>query len=120
MFSEYPTIKLAYDHLISFRDIYEYNTKESAKEKLLQWIQESYEHECNQFNTLTNSLQYHLDNILNFFNNRNTNANTESFNAKTKFFRANLRGVSDIPFFMFRLKKSICLIPLNFMGVRDF
>lgn len=104
LFSEYPKIKLAYDHVISFRAIYEHNTKESAKEKLLQWILESYEHECKQFNTVANSIQYHLDNILNFFNNRNTNANAESFNAKTKLFRANLRGVSDIPFFLFRLQ----------------
>ncbi|NQY12092.1 MAG: transposase, partial [Flavobacteriales bacterium] len=41
----------------------------------------------------------------NFFNNRNTNANAESFNAKIKLFRANLRGVSDIKFFLFRLHK---------------
>ncbi|MBQ7253550.1 MAG: transposase, partial [Bacteroidales bacterium] len=34
-----------------------------------------------------------------------TNANAESFNAKVKAFRASLRGVSDINFFLFRLQK---------------
>jgi hypothetical protein len=37
---------------------------------------------------------------------RNTNANAESFNAKIKLFRANLRGVSDNTFFLvFRVAK---------------
>jgi transposase len=48
---------------------------------------------------------YYLDNILNFFDNRSTNANAESFNSKIKGFRANLRGVTDVKFFLFRLEK---------------
>ncbi|WP_394812342.1 transposase [Flavobacterium psychrophilum] len=31
--------------------------------------------------------------MLNFFKNRHTNANAESFNSKIKLFRANQRGV---------------------------
>jgi transposase len=58
-----------------------------------------------EFNTVINSIENHLDKILNFFNNRNTNANAESFNSKIKNFRANLRGVSDVKFFLFRLQK---------------
>ncbi|HJD74713.1 transposase, partial [Bacteroides reticulotermitis] len=34
-----------------------------------------------------------------------TNAASESFNAKIKQFRAQLRGVRDINFFLFRLSK---------------
>ncbi|MBR1557551.1 MAG: transposase, partial [Prevotella sp.] len=34
-----------------------------------------------------------------------TNAGAESFNAKVKAFRAQFRGVADIPFFLFRLMK---------------
>ena len=34
--------------------------------------------------------------ILNFFDNRSTNASAESFNAKIKNFRAQLRGISDV------------------------
>jgi len=37
--------------------------------------------------------------------NRAINAAAESFNAKIKVFRAQFRGVSDIPFSLFRLMK---------------
>jgi len=57
------------------------------------------------FNTAANSINHHLETILNFFNNRNTNANAESFNAKIKLFRANQRGVVDVKFFLFRMEK---------------
>ncbi|WP_452124554.1 transposase [Dyadobacter subterraneus] len=50
-------------------------------------------------------MQTHYLDILNFFNNRSTDASAESFNAKIKAFRASSRGVRDIPFFLFRLTK---------------
>ena len=40
-----------------------------------------------------------------FFDNRATNASAESFNCKIKTFRAQLRGVSDIKYFLYRLTK---------------
>ena len=43
--------------------------------------------------------------ILNFFDNRSTNASAESFNAKIKNFRAQLGGISDIKYLLFRLQK---------------
>jgi transposase len=46
-----------------------------------------------------------MEQILNFFDNRSTNANAESFNAKLKLFRANQRGVKDRAFFLFRMMK---------------
>jgi hypothetical protein len=59
-----------------------------------------------------------INTILNFFQYRNTNANAESFNAKIKLFRANLRGVTDIDFFLFRLK-NYSLNPQLFYLTRD-
>ncbi|QTE24521.1 transposase [Polaribacter cellanae] len=56
-------------------------------------------------NIAVNSIKYHLETILNFFNNRSTNANAESFNSKIKLFRPNQRGVRDTQFFLFRLEK---------------
>ena len=41
--------------------------------------------------------------IMNYFDNRSTNASAESFNAKVKAFRNQFRGVRDISFFIFRL-----------------
>ena len=52
-----------------------------------------------------NSIQNHYKTILNFFNNRSTNASAESFNAKIKAFRAQFRGVKDRTFFLYRLAK---------------
>ena len=45
------------------------------------------------------------DKILNYFVNRSTNASEKSLNAKIKDFRAQLRGVIDKKFFIFRLVK---------------
>ena len=41
--------------------------------------------------------------ILNYFDNRSTNASAESFNAKIKAFRSQFRGVRKVDFFLFRL-----------------
>ncbi|CAA7393999.1 hypothetical protein CHRY9393_03612 [Chryseobacterium fistulae] len=40
----------------------------------------------------------HYRDILNYFDNRSTNASAESFNAKIKNFRLQLRGVKDRAF----------------------
>ena len=105
LFREYPIIKKAYEHTMEFRNIYENNTLIEAKEKFNYWIKKSMKQEIKEFYTVANSVQNNLHNILNFFNNRNTNANAESFNSKIKLFRANLRGVTDTTFFLFRLHK---------------
>ncbi|MCK5137948.1 MAG: transposase [Bacteroidales bacterium] len=57
------------------------------------------------FNTISATIYSHYPNILNFFDNRNTNASAESFNAKLKNFRAVMRGVTDVNFFLFRIAK---------------
>ncbi len=76
-----------------------------AKERFKKWIEETFEEKLETFYTTANTVKANFDNILNFFNNRNTNANAESFNAKIKLFRANLRVVTDTAFFLFRLNK---------------
>ena len=57
------------------------------------------------FNVIAATMHKHYDEVLNYFNNRSTNAFAESFNAKMKQFRAMLRGISDVKFFFFRLAK---------------
>lgn len=90
---------------MAFRNIYEMTSKENAKQKILNWIADTKLLEMNVFNTVANSLNYHLETITNFFINRNTNASAESFNSKIKLFRANQRGLVDTKFFLFRLEK---------------
>ena len=105
LFERYPLLHKAYKHTLEFRNIYEQTSKEKARPMILEWIEKTKQIEINEFNTAANSLKYHMETILNFFINRNTNANAESFNAKIKLFRANLRGVTDAKFFLFRLEK---------------
>ena len=105
LFKNYPLLHQAYKHTLEFRNIYEETSREIAQEKILNWIQKTKLLNMNVFNTVANSLNYHLETILNFFIKRNTNANAESFNSKIKLFRANQRGVIDTKFFLFRMEK---------------
>jgi transposase len=54
------------------------------------------------FNTIARTISIHYQNILNYFDNRSKNASAESFNAKTKAFRTQFRGIRNINFFLFR------------------
>jgi transposase len=105
LFKKYPHLQHAYHHTLAFRNIYEDKNIASAKTRFTKWIDEVLEKETKEFYTVANTVKNNLENILNFFINRNTNANAESFNSKIKLFRANQRGVVDIPFFLFRLYK---------------
>jgi transposase len=105
LFEKYPTLKSAYKLTLSFRSIYKNTSKTEALIQFNNWKEKVIAMKIDKFNTVVNSIEYHLDNILNFFDNRSTNANAESFNSKIKGFRANLRGVTDVSFFLFRLEK---------------
>ena len=105
LFKHYPLLEKAYKHILEFRNIYELHSKSYAEAKLLTWIDKTEKLQMKEFNTVAYTIKYNLEKILNFFNNRNTNANAESFNSKIKLFRANLRGVTDTQFFLFRLYK---------------
>lgn len=105
LFELYPDIKKAYYHAMEFRNIFELTDKRQAEIKIIDWIDRTRELGFDHFNTAANSIYHHLHTILNFFNNRHTNANAESFNSKIKLFRANLRGVVDVKFFLFRLDR---------------
>lgn len=105
LFDRYPLLKKAYQLVQSFRTIYKTLNKEDALVKFNDWKLQVEQAKINEFNTVLNSIEHHLFNILNFFINRNTNANAESFNSKIKLFRANQRGVTDVKFFLFRLHK---------------
>ncbi len=105
LFEKFPILKQAYKLTLLFRNIYKNLDKEKALTQFIQWKQDVIDTEIEEYNTVVNSLEYHFENILNFFDKRSTNANAESFNSKIKGFRANLRGVTDVKFFLFRLEK---------------
>ena len=86
--------------------IFSKNTiKEAARLLLVRWYNNVENEGLHSFNVIASTFYEHYDEILNFFNNRSTNAMAESFNSKIKLFRANLRGVADKKFFLFRIAK---------------
>jgi len=106
LFEQYPDIKKAYSLTHSLRMIFSKSKiKGVAYTKLARWYNEVTESEFKSFNTISATIYTHYQNILNFFDNRSTNASAESFNAKLKAFRATQRGVNDIAFFLFRVSK---------------
>lgn len=106
LFTEFPEIQHAYNLAMLFRSCYEQNHSiEKAKGQLTQWYEKVTEENIDSFIVAAESIKVHEDTILNYFTNRSTNASAESFNAKLKGFRALVRGVRDIPFFLFRVGK---------------
>jgi len=106
LFINYPDLEKAYKLTHSLRLIYS-NTKEKgvAFTKLAKWYNDVAESEFKSFNTIAATIYTHYLEILNFFEERSTNASAESFNAKLKAFRATQRGVSDMSFFLYRIAK---------------
>ena len=104
MFNEYPKIKQAYELSNQLRSIYN-NCKDKriAMTKLAQWYNAVELSEFKSFRIVMNTISLNYREILNYFDNRSTNASAESFNAKIKAFRAQLRGVRNKEFFLFRL-----------------
>lgn len=106
LFERYPLINQAYNLSSKLGTIFRnYTSKELAYKPLAFWYDEVEKSGLESFRTVAKSIESHYVEILNFFNNRSTNASAESFNAKIKAFRSTSRGVRDISFFLFRLSK---------------
>lgn len=106
LFAQYPDIKQAYGLTHSLRMIFSLTKdKAIAYTKLAKWYNQVTDSGFESFNTISATIYTHYQEILNFFDNRSTNASAESFNAKLKAFRAVLRGVSDVKYFLFRVAK---------------
>ena len=106
LFDLYPDIRKAYGLSQKLSWIYN-NTKDKtyALSRLAKWHEDVEQAAFKSFNTLSKTIANHYQRILNYFDNRSTNASAESFNAKIKAFRAQYRGVRDVNFFLFRLYK---------------
>ena len=104
LFQQYPDIKKAFDLVQALRNIFNHaKSIKIAYTKLAQWYNQVEKSGFKAFNTIANTIHINYRTILNYFNNRSTNAAAESFNAKIKAFRAQFRGVKNIEFFLFRL-----------------
>lgn len=106
LFKEYPDLKKAYWLSQELRQVFRDNTKKNvAILKLAHWYEKVEQSEFKSFATIMNTVKINYDGILNYFENRSTNASAESFNAKIKAFRSQFRGVRNVAFFLFRLTK---------------
>ena len=104
LFREYPDIKKAYYLSMRLGLIYhQAQSADIALTRLAHWYDQVDKSGFLSFGTVARTIQTHYLNIVGFFKRRSTNAASESFNAKIKAFRAQLRGVRDIAFFLFRL-----------------
>lgn len=106
LFAQYPDLEKAYQLTDGLRKIYNQNISKSlAMTKLAHWFKKMEEADFKSFSTLRKTIMNHYRDILNYFHQRSSNAAAESFNAKIKNFRMQLRGVKDRTFFLFRLTK---------------
>lgn len=109
LFTAFPQLEEGYKFSMMFQSFYQSSKdRDDAKNKLDQWYRKV-EEKCKTnpdfkaFLTASSSVKACEGTILNYFPDRSTNASAESFNAKLKGFRALVRGVSDMRFFLFRV-----------------
>jgi len=104
LFYLFPDIHIAYQLSQELNWIFE-KTKDKiyGYTRLAQWHEKVAKSGFKSFNTISRTIMNHYKTILNYFDNRSTNASAESFNAKIKAFRSQFRGVRNVDFFLFRL-----------------
>jgi len=105
LFEEYPRIKEAYEPVNRLRCVFKNKElyKGHAQEKFKEWYKSVAQSTLREVKAAGDLIMSREDEVLNYFSNRPTNAAAESLNAKMKGFRSQLRGISDLPFFIYRL-----------------
>ena len=85
----YPDIDKAYYLAQDLRNIFEKTTDKIIRfSRLAKWHEKVNQSGFKSFNTISRSIMKHYQTILNYFDNRSTNASAQSFNAEIKCFRA--------------------------------
>lgn len=106
LFELYPRLEQAYLLAQKLSQIFGRRVSKSmAYKKLALWYNDVEAAQFKSFNVVANTIKNNYQHILNYFNNRSTNASAESFNAKVKALRRQFRGVRDVSTFLFRLSK---------------
>lgn len=123
LFRAYPEIKDAYNLKEEFRNLYwgkrtnpEYKDKvlspeernvikEKVREKLHTWYDHVNASKCPGMKAFKRTVKQREEDMLNYYETFVTNANAESLNSGIKALRTEVKGVSDLPFFFFRVCK---------------
>lgn len=103
LFEIEPKMKTAYGLLCALRNIFsKIKDRKKAKKALREWGKNVGKTRIREIISVRDTIMGKEEYVLNYFINRSTNASAESFNSKLKGIRAQVHGVSDLPFFMFR------------------
>ena len=104
LFQMFPDLEKAYNLYLNLVDIFNKKSKPAAARlNLARWYNDVEAFGYDGFSKVIETFENHNETIINYFEERLTNASAESFNAKIKAFRTQFRGVGDIKFFMYRL-----------------
>ena len=104
LFRMFPKLEEAYNIYLELVDIFNKKSKPAeARLNLARWYNKVEAFGDDGFSKVIETFENHNATIVNYFQDRVTNASAESFNAKIKAFRTQFRGVGDIRFFMYRL-----------------
>jgi transposase len=104
LFRMFPRLEEAYNIYLELVDIFNKKSKPAeARLNLARWYNKVEAFGDDGFSKVIETFENHNATIINYFEERLTNASAESFNAKIKAFRTQFRGVGDIRFFMYRL-----------------
>ena len=104
LFKLFPVLEKAYGLSMRLTEIFNKKIKpDAARLCLAQWYNQVEEFNEQGLNKVLETFENHYITIINYFDERLTNASAESFNAKIKALRSQFRGVGDIKFFMYRL-----------------
>ncbi len=106
LFRHYPMLQQAYALAMSLRGIFNQKISPTkAMKELNDWYAKVRALDNPNFRSVIKTFKNYAPTILNYFRRRATNASAEAFNSKVKIFRAQMRGVRDRDFFIFRLVK---------------
>lgn len=95
--SEYLETSIVYKYKLQFQEIYNsIITKEEAKERIKIWIKEVSNTKIKELKKLAKTIGMKLDNILNYFENRITNATLEGINSIIQLSKSRARGFKNI------------------------
>lgn len=102
LFEEFPLLKKAYNLYMEFKDAYNL-TRLQAEHHLNNWLKKVERSGLTELKIAANTIKKRLGGILNYLENKSTNAALENFNRKLKTFLSTVRGINNKEIFFYRL-----------------
>jgi transposase len=107
LFRHYPLLEKAYGLTQKLREWYDKKyigaDIDLRERDLYDWCDDALQSKIPAFKAVRKMVEKHHDNIINYFNEGQTNAKAENMNGKIQRFLANNFGIRDRDFFLFRL-----------------